>query len=104
MSNLLKSSSHLEAGFEWAYLNKLMHLELLPLKGHRGYVTSVAFSPDDKRIVTGSEDKTARVWDASTGKEVLQLKGHSSFVFSVAFSPDGKRIATGSYDNTARIW
>ena len=54
---------------------------------------SVAFSPDGKRIVSGSEDQTVRVWDAETGEVVLgPLQSHSSPVYSVAFSPDGKRI------------
>ena len=59
-------------------------------------VLSVAFSPDGKRIVSGSDDGTIKVWDAATGQETLTLKGHSSAVNSVAFSPDGKRIVTGS--------
>ena len=65
---------------------------------------SVAFSPDGQRIVTGSEDKTAKVWEAASGKELLTLKGHSDEIWSVAFSPDGQRIVTGSLDNTAKVW
>jgi WD40 repeat protein/serine/threonine protein kinase len=78
--------------------------EILTLKGHARWVTSVAFSPDGKRIVTGSADQTARVWDAETGLEILALKGHQGLVHSVAFSPDGKRIVTGSRDGTAKVW
>src|ERR1035438_8265012 len=66
------------------------------LMGHTREVTSVAFSPDGKRIVTGSEDKTAKVWDAATGRELLALQEHTHWVTSVAFSPDGKRIVTGA--------
>jgi WD40 repeat protein len=66
-------------------------------------VYSVAFSPDGTRIVTGSDDGTARVWDAQSGKELLTLSTGSSS-YSVAFSPDGRRIATGSADATARVW
>ena len=64
----------------------------------------MAFSPDGARILTGSADNTARLWDAKTGVELAALKGHTDAVFSVAFSPDGARILTGSADSTARLW
>ena len=67
-------------------------------------VTSAAFSPDGTRIVTASRDKTARVWDAATAKEIAVLRGHEYRVWSAAFSPDGTRIVTASGDNTARVW
>ena len=66
---------------------------------------SAAFSPDGSRIVTASGDKTARIWDAATGKEIAVLRGHDdASCISAAFSPDGSRIVTASEDNTARIW
>jgi WD40 repeat protein len=50
-------------------------------------------------------DKTARIWDAASGKPIGEpLKGHEDFVRSAAFSPDGQRIVTASYDKTARVW
>jgi WD40 repeat protein len=64
----------------------------------------VAFSLDGQRIVTGSGDQTAKVWDSASGKELLTLKGHGGWVWSVAFSPDGQRIVTGSGDQTAKVW
>jgi WD40 repeat protein len=67
-------------------------------------VSSAAFSPDGKRIVTASMDKTARMWDAATAKEIAVLRGHDDRVTSAAFSPDGSRIVTASEDSTARIW
>ena len=77
----------------------------VPLKGHTDRVTSVAFSPDSKHIVSGSYDKTIQIWDAKTGQALAApLKGHSSWVYSVAFSPNGKHIISGSYDKTVRIW
>jgi WD40 repeat protein len=64
----------------------------------------VTFSPDGKRLATGSFDHTVKLWDAATGQELLTLKGHSVAVFSVAFSPDGKRLATGSFDPPVKLW
>jgi WD40 repeat protein len=65
----------------------------------------IAFSPDGKHIVSGSSDKTVRVWDAQTGAPVGDpFTGHSDSVISVAYSPDGKYIASGSSDNTVRVW
>ena len=73
--------------------------------GHDDIVSGAAFSPDGKRIVTASLDKTARVWDAATGQPIGEpLKGHEDLVYSAAFSPDGKRIVTASWDKTARVW
>jgi hypothetical protein len=63
----------------------------------------VAFSPDGRRIVTASQDNTARVWDAVKGQELLVLR-HTNSLAHVAFSPDGRRILTGSLDKTARVW
>ena len=81
------------------------------LKGHKDRVTSVAFSPDSKRIVSGSMDKTVNVWETATGKLLLTARGHTAKVQSAAFSPDGKRIVSGSAavpidpeDNTVRVW
>ena len=74
------------------------------LIGHRDGVTCVAFSPDGKRIVSGSYDKTARVWDAQTGQQLLKLEGHTARVLSVAFSPDGKRIFAWDVQDKALAW
>ncbi|MGO8926024.1 MAG: protein kinase domain-containing protein [Limisphaerales bacterium] len=93
-----------DRGFEWYYWQRQTHLSLKTLRGHLSGVTSVAFSPDGRRIVTGSFDNTAKMWDAASGEELLTLKGHSGEVRSVAFSPDGQRIVTGSADKTARVW
>ena len=76
---------------------------LQTLTGHTDAVWSVAFSPDGQRIVSGSDDKTVKIWDANNGKELKTLTGHYT-VWSVAFSPDGQRIVSGSRDNTLKIW
>jgi len=71
------------------------------LQGHTSFVKSVAFSLDGRHIVSGSLDKTIRVWDAQTGAQVGNpLQGHTKEVNSVAFSPDGRHIVSGSLDQT----
>jgi WD40 repeat protein len=67
-------------------------------------VVSVAFSPDGSKIVSGSADKTIRLWHASTGQTIRTFTGHTSTVSSVAFSPDGSKIVSGSWDDTIRLW
>jgi WD40 repeat protein len=76
----------------------------LTLRGHTAGVNGIAFSPDGRRLATSSTDKTAKVWDASTGKELLTLSGHTAGVNGIAFSPDGRRLATASDDKTAKVW
>ncbi|KAJ2932068.1 hypothetical protein H1R20_g5020, partial [Candolleomyces eurysporus] len=67
-------------------------------------VNAVAFSGDEPRIVSGSEDGLVTVWDASIGKVQDVLEGHTNAVTSVAVSSDGWRIVSGSYDNSVRVW
>jgi WD40 repeat protein len=75
-----------------------------PLDGHTEFVTSVAYSPDGKSIVSGSTDHKARVWDVTTSRMVFKLQGHTNSIRSVAFSPSGKYIASSSDDMTIRVW
>ena len=63
----------------------------------------MAFSPDGTRVATGSDDGSARVFDAATGAEISRLD-HGDSVTAVAFSPDGTRVATGSGDHSARVF
>ena len=72
--------------------------------GHTEEVASVAFSPDGRFALSGSFDKTLRLWDVATGKEIRSFAGHTEEVTSVAFSPDGRFALSGSFDNTLRLW
>jgi len=74
------------------------------LEGHMKGVASVAFSPDGKYIVSGSKDKTIKIWEVSTGKLVRTLTGHKKYVNSVIVSFDGKYIISGSNDETVKVW
>ena len=91
--------------------NKALALAVNTLKGHESSVNSVGFSPDGKQLASGSEDKTIKIWDVTTGKILNTLpseryanKGHQSSVRSVGFSPDGQQLASGSRDKTIKIW
>ncbi len=71
---------------------------------HEAAITSLALSSDGKKIVTGSADHLARIWNADGSNAPLLFKGHGGRVNAVAFSFDGKKIVTGSVDHLARIW
>ncbi len=79
--------------------------EIRAFRGHDGPVTSAALSPDRKLILTTSDDKTMRVWNAETGEQVAVLGDGASSIAYAAFSPDGRRVITISkQDPTAHIW
>jgi WD40 repeat protein len=74
------------------------------VRGHSAWVYSVAFSPDGRQAISGSNDKTIKLWDVASGNLIRTFSGHSDAVFSVAFSPDGRQAISGSYDKTLKLW
>jgi len=74
------------------------------LGGHSDSVYALALSPDGKTLVTGSKDKTVRIWDLNTSKVIRTLQGHSDEITSLAFSKDGTQLASSSKDQTIRVW
>jgi WD40 repeat protein len=78
--------------------------ELRTMTGHKGAVTTVAYSPDGKFILSGSEDKTLKLWNAEDGKEVRTLTGHRGAVTGVAFGSTRDMAVSGSADGAVRLW
>ena len=73
-------------------------------EGHKGRIYSAVFSPDGQRILTASQDSTARIWNLA-GQQLAILNGHENQVVNAVFAPqDGNLILTGSIDKTARLW
>jgi WD40 repeat protein len=94
-------------GKEWLrWVNKLQKVSpvLMTLQGHSGAVNACEYSPDGKRIVSGSNDNTIKIWDADTGIEITSICAHSSAIKTCIYSPDGRRIVSGAEDYTLKIW
>jgi WD40 repeat protein len=74
------------------------------LEGHADWVNAVAVTPDGSRAISGSDDRTLKVWDLESGRAVQTLEGHARGVNAVAVTPDGSLAISGSYDGTLKVW
>ncbi len=74
------------------------------LSGHKGFITSVCFSPNGMQIASGSNDKTIKLWESKIGYNIKTLSGHSNTVSDICFSNDCFNLLSGSYDKTVKIW
>jgi hypothetical protein len=90
--------------WEYEYLHHISDQARMTLIGHEGLVRCVAFTPDGSKVVSGGQDKTIRIWDVKTGKELVIIKAHDEYVSSIAISPNGRQIASASADKTVKLW
>ena len=74
------------------------------LKGHLGWISDLAFSPDGSLLASASADQRLRLWDVTTGEPLATFRGHEDEIYSVAFSQDGKRLVSGGKDGSVRLW
>src|SRR5262249_42946792 len=88
--------------WEWHYLKRLCHADLLTLQHPAAF--RVAYSPDGMHLASGGDNGVVKIWDAATGQEVRTLQGHGDLIVGLAYSPDGTRLASASWDRTVRIW
>ncbi len=106
-------------GFEWHYLRRLVHADLLTIRAHDGWASSLAYTPEGKRFFTSGTRQTPtgmsgftpnvegelKLWDATTGQQLAHgLKGATDKVYRVAMSPDGTHLAAVCWDHIIRVW
>lgn len=90
--------------WEYRHVHRICNGQLFTFATHTAQVLHGSWSPDGTRIVTGSGDGTARIWDAATGREIFKYEKHGNWVWSAFWSADGTHILTCGHDRTVRVW
>ena len=88
-------------------MNTTQHTEtkqVQTLKGHTDWINDVSFSESGKELVSGSDDKTVKVWDVASGELKTTITGHSKKVSRVFFTVDARHVVSGSGDQHMRVW
>ena len=95
-------------GYGWTSIQRIDlqsgHNESMLLEGHEDVVRAMTFSPDGRRLASGGDDGTVRIWDTRLGAELLLIEGNRHAIVDLAFSPDGSRLASASSDGVIRTY
>jgi hypothetical protein len=90
--------------WEWYYLKRRCHGKWLRLTGHTDLIRCVACSADGKQLASCGNDRTVRIWDTATGREMLTLRGHAGWVNAVVFHADGRQLILASENGNVKVW
>jgi len=95
-SNLPQPPLHLKQSLSWECIQTM--------KAHDSWIGTMTFTPDGQTLISGSGDKTVKLWSAQSGEELRTLEAHTSWVRSIAINPNGTLLATAENDRTIRLW